>query len=170
MPFLIIMILALIGGAVWLANEWVVSHGVVVAINGQWSLVAAGWKAVGFLAGGFILVGLIFGIWIGFLAGSKIWAMFQSERNESIEQAQLKLETERKAQEASRIDLERKRWEFSDRVQETTAEARQKAQEQAYSALMGQKKAEKLAQHLEERLRNSQGKAKRLARKGNPIS
>jgi hypothetical protein len=170
MPFLIIMILALMGGAGWLANEWVVSHGVVVAINGQWSLVAAGWKAVGFLAGGFILVGLIFGVLLGFMAGSKIWSMFQSERDESNERTKLKLETERKALEASKIDLERRRWEFSGQTEGIALEARQKAQEQAYSALMGQKKAEKLAQHLEERLRNSQGKAKRLARKGNPIS
>ena len=164
------MILALMGGAGWLANEWVVSHGVVVAINGQWSLVAAGWKAVGVLAGGFILVGVILGAPLSFLAGSKIWSMFQSERDESIEQTGLKLETERKALEASRIDLERRRWEFGGQIENITLEARQRAQEQADSTIMEKRKAEQLAQHLEKRLRNSQGKAKRLARKAKPIS
>ena len=165
MPILVIFLLAIVAAAAWLANGWVVAHGVAELVDGKWALEASGWSAVGVLAGAFLVIGGIFGGLLGFMAGSRLWRLVEEHEDLATRLAREQLDAERKKLEAVRRDLERRKWEIDGQVSESIAEARQAGLLRAERAEQAARQAQRKTQGLEGRLKGAQQKAVRMKRR-----
>jgi len=176
MPFLALFIFLILGGSAWLANDWVAHHGMAALVDGRWDLINSGWAALGMLAGTFLFVGVVFGGLLGFLGGSRIWAMFLAGRDEAVTVAHQQIEEERVEArrkieimlsdiETKKREVARERWAMDDKITQATAAARQEALNRAENAEQKSRQATRRADRTAGLLKGSHAKARRIAKR-----
>jgi len=165
MPILVLSLIAITVLSIWLANGWLSSRALAVAIGNNWEITAQGWGLLLSLGGPLFSIGLLIGLLAGILAGSKLLGLLTAKQGADIEASRMDLATQWQALEAAKAALD-------GQIQQAAARGRQDGARIAHEATQAQLAAEERANKmeyrkriLEGRLKGAQQKAARIQKK-----
>lgn len=148
MRYAILALLAL--GTAYLLNAWVGDHALaVVTPGGDWEIAATGWGGVWPV----LLAGLITGVSVGLIAGSKIGDLVTAWLASSADAAKQQLVAERQQIEAAKAMIDGE-------IQKAALEGRKEGAERASEAIEAMFAAQDKATWLERRLKATEGRLK----------
>lgn len=148
--------------AVYMANDWASTHGLVILVGEKWTMQATGWPAVWPSVGMGFLVGTVAGITIGILLSDRLIHVLEARKDKATEQAEKALSKQRQelAVKSGKIDAE-----IKNAVSIATANSHEWVEKHRIEAESNRIKALQLERKvitLEKRMKGTQQKAARL--------
>lgn len=149
---LILVALGVVGLAGYLLDGWVAGHGLAVAsAAGQWSIEAEGWAALWHVVSLGVLLGTVAGVAVGLMLSGHVARALAKARDAALDDA--------------RAGLQAREAELTQRIVQSTKEARQDALRYADEAHKSEElllREQRKRRIIEGRLKGAQQKASRI--------